>query len=137
MREELVQRCTKLADKSSVQSDWARIFSQYRVVVVYNNSLVTAVKEDEWKLVINGVKIPFKCDDAKLGVGDLTTLLSSEQPTEAKTYTQTLEDFKKFLTDNSLSTEDATNDTGGASGFWKANGKDYSYDATTKTFKEE
>jgi hypothetical protein len=134
---ELVSRCQKLAGKSTTQSDWHALFSQYRVVVVYNNSLVTAIKEDEWKLLINGAKIPLNCNDKNLGVGDLTALLTStevESPTE---YTQTLEDFKKFLTANSLGTDDATNDTD-VSGYWKANGKDYTYDdTTTKTFKED
>jgi hypothetical protein len=95
MRAELVQRCGKLADKSAVQSDWRRIFSQYRVVVAYNNSLVTAVKEDNWKLDINGVKIPLDCNDPKLGVGDISTLLTNEQPNDGggTTTKQTLETF--------------------------------------------
>jgi len=132
---ELVSRCTKLAGKATTQSDWQKTFNQYKVVVVYNNKLVTADKEDDWKLYIDGAVIPFNCADEKLGVGDLTTLLTGGG-NNTEEYTQTLEDFKKFLTDNSLSVEDATNDTE-VSGYWKANGKDYVYDSTTKTFKVE
>lgn len=131
---ELVSRCTKLTGKATTQSDWGRLFSQYKVVVLYNNTLVTAVKEDDWKLNIGGAVIPFNCADEKLGVGDLTKLLTGGG--DIKEYTQTLEEFKKFLTDNGLSADNATNDTE-VSGFWKANGKDYVYDSTTKTFKEE
>ena len=52
------------------------------------------------------------------------------------TYEQTMDDFKKFLTDNKLGVEDAKNDTD-SSGYWKANGKDYKYDVTAKTFVED
>jgi len=56
--------------------------------------------------------------------------------TNVNTYEQTMDDFKKFLTDNKLGVEDAKNDTDD-SGYWKANGKDYKYDKTAKTFVED
>lgn len=56
--------------------------------------------------------------------------------TSSSTYEENFNDFKKFLQDNSLSTSDAKNDTA-ESGYFTANGKDYLYDDSTKTFKED
>jgi hypothetical protein len=134
----LADSCPKLAGKMAIREEWEELFNQYKVIVIYDNKVVDVVKEDNWKLVINGVKIPLDCADEKLGVGDVSLLTGGGEGGggNSKEYTQTLDDFKKFLVDNSLGTDDATNDTE-ESGYWKANGKDYSYDTTTKTFKED
>jgi hypothetical protein len=51
-------------------------------------------------------------------------------------YDQTLDGFKKFLKDIKLDGTNAKNDTDN-SGYWQANGKDYKYDVTAKTFVED
>jgi hypothetical protein len=110
--------------------------------VVYDGQL-EAVEEKEGQFYLSkkdnvGIPIKLTCGDPKLADKTVEEIQGTIPSGEAKTeYNQTLDDFKKFLATNSLGTDDATNDTGGPSGFWKANGKDYSYDATTKTFKEE
>ena len=138
LRQELVLQCQKLAETSVIRESYHEPFNQYIIDILYDNSVAQVEKNGEtWTILVNGSKLPFKCND-KVGVGDVSLLTGGgEGGGNSKEYNQTLDDFKKFLVDNSLGTDDATNDTGGASGFWKANGKDYSYDATTKTFKEE
>jgi hypothetical protein len=53
-----------------------------------------------------------------------------------KEYGMSLDEFKKFLEDNKLSSSDAKNDTEG-SGFWKAGGKNYEYIKDKKTYIED
>lgn len=59
---------------------------------------------------------------------------SSSSTQTTTTYEASLIDFKKFLKDSGLSDTDAVNDTE-ESGYFVANGKDYVYDDSTKTFK--
>ncbi len=58
------------------------------------------------------------------------------QDTKQTNYDQTLDGFKKFLKDIKLDGTNAKNDTDN-SGYWQANGKDYKYDVTAKTFVED
>jgi hypothetical protein len=82
---------------------------------------------------LDGKELKFTSDNE----GENPELLENtfEASAGGKQYNQTLDDFKKFLTDNGLGVNDVKNDTE-SSGFWKANGKDYSYDVNTKTFVE-
>lgn len=140
----LSRECSKIdINKHVFISGSDENIDEFYAKVVYDGKLEQVVEKEGtfyFKDVKNnlGEMKQIECGDLKLADKTVEEIQGTIPSGEAKTeYNQTLDDFKKFLVDNSLGTDDATNDTGGASGFWKANGKDYSYDATTKTFKEE
>jgi hypothetical protein len=138
----LISSCDKKITDSHVKALGSDEYvDKYYPKVVYDGQLETVIeKEGEFYLEKKnnlGENVKITCIDPKLA-NKTVEEIGGTKPAEGgkKEYTQTLEDFKKFLTANSLSIDDATNDTD-VSGYWKANGKDYTYDTTTKTFKED
>ena len=139
----LSQECSKIdINKHVFISGSDENIDEFYAKVVYDGKLEQVV-EKEGTFYLKDVKNnlgemkQIECGDLKLANKTIDEIQATIPSGEVKKeYNQTLDDFKKFLADNSLGTDNATNDTD-VSGFWKANGKDYSYDATTKTFKEE
>jgi hypothetical protein len=76
-----------------------------------------------------------KMENVLPGSSSSSSTQTTTTPTTT-TYEENFNDFKKFLKDSGLSDSDAVNDTS-ESGYFIANGKDYVYDDSAKTFKVE
>jgi hypothetical protein len=105
-----------------------------------NQSIIDSFKgKCTWVVGPKGQDMGIWTYDLKKGLFELVPSSGSSTPIKTDTeYELGLESFKKFLTDNGLSAEDAKNDTGeGGSGFWKGAGNDYEYDETKKTYIQQ